>query len=79
MYTSSDMVPLWYQHRPLRGRILGGSRGGKCTSEGWVYFKPKRGTRYSWFSRFFCKQPSWYLAWFYAHPTPLKRSRHDAS
>ena len=57
------MVPLWYQHRPLRRGILGGSEGKESTSDGrgvlWVYFKLKRGARYFCFSRFFCKQPSW--------------------
>ena len=49
IYTSSSMVPLRSAYGPLRGGILGGSRGGKSTSEGrwalWVYFKPKRGAR----------------------------------
>ena len=34
IYTSSSMVPLGYAYRLLRGGILGGSRGGKSTSEG---------------------------------------------
>ena len=63
IYTSSDLVPLWSAYGPVRGGILASSNGGKSTSKGrwalWVYFKPKLGTRYFCFSRFFCKQPSW--------------------
>ena len=74
IYTSSSMVPLGYAYGLLRGGILGGSRGGKSTSDGrgvlWVYFKPKRGARYFCFSRFFCKQSSWKLPGFFCTPHP---------
>ena len=71
------MVPLWYEHGPVREGILKTRKGPECTLGGreplWVYFKPKTVTLYFYFWRFFRKHPSWSLVGFLRAPPPPKK------
>ncbi len=60
--------------KALRRGIFWRTKRQKCNSDGrkslWVYFKAKLVTSYFCFRRFFCKQSSWSLLGFFAHPPP---------